>query len=257
MRPALRAEWTKLRTVSGPWWLLLALIATTVCLSSVVMSVAECADQGCGDPTRLSLVGVQLGQAPAAVLGVLVIGGDYGSGLIRTTLVATPCRVRVLAAKAITVAGVVGVAGTLSVLGSLLAGHLMLPRHGFSATPGHPILSPPDGATLRAATGSVLYLVLIALLGLGVTTAVRDAASSTGVVLGLLYLLPVLTQAIGDPGWQSRIERLGPMSAGLAVQSTTNLDRLPIGPWAGLGVTAAWAAAGLAAGGLLLQRRDA
>jgi ABC-2 type transport system permease protein len=47
------------------------------------------------------------------------------------------------------------------------------------------------------------------------------------------------------------------MSAGLAIQATTNLHGLPIRPWAGLGVLSAWAAAALLAGGLLLRLRDA
>ncbi|MFY7626872.1 hypothetical protein [Streptomyces soliscabiei] len=47
------------------------------------------------------------------------------------------------------------------------------------------------------------------------------------------------------------------MTAGLAVQATVHLHELPIGPWAGLGVLAAWAAAALLVGSLLLHRRDA
>jgi ABC-2 type transport system permease protein len=47
------------------------------------------------------------------------------------------------------------------------------------------------------------------------------------------------------------------MTAGLAIQATTNLRSLPISPWAGLGVLAAWTAAALLAGGLLLRLRDA
>jgi ABC-2 type transport system permease protein len=47
------------------------------------------------------------------------------------------------------------------------------------------------------------------------------------------------------------------MTAGLAIQATTSLRTLPINPWAGLGVLAAWAAAALLAGGLLLRLRDA
>ena len=43
----------------------------------------------------------------------------------------------------------------------------------------------------------------------------------------------------------------------LEIQASTGLSRLPIGPWAGLGVLAAWAAAALLAGGILLCRRDA
>jgi ABC-2 type transport system permease protein len=46
------------------------------------------------------------------------------------------------------------------------------------------------------------------------------------------------------------------MTAGLAIQTTTNVASLPIGPWAGLGVLAAWASGALLAGVLLLRLRD-
>ncbi|MGI8331682.1 ABC transporter permease [Actinomadura scrupuli] len=258
MSPALHAEWTKLRTVAGPLWLLLGMIAATVALSAGATSVVTCTSAGCGgDLTKLSLIGVEVGQALAAILAVLVISGEFSSGMIRTTLTAMPHRATVLAAKAITLAGVVAVAGTIAVLGSLLAGRLILPRHGFTATRGFPALSLADGPTLRATAGSILYLTLIALLSLGIAAIVRDSATSTGVVLGLLYLLPILSQVIGDPHWQRLLQQVGPMSAGLAIQATTDLHSLPLSPWAGLGVTAGWAAAALVAGGLLLRKRDA
>ena len=110
---------------------------------------------------------------------------------------------------------------------------------------------------LRATVGSMLYLTLIALLSLGVAVLVRDSAAGIGVVLGLLYLLPLLAQVISDPLWQRRLAQLAPMSAGLAVQATTDLGRLPLSPWAGLSVTAGWATTALLAGGLLLRARDA
>jgi ABC-2 type transport system permease protein len=185
---------------------------------------------------------------PSAILAVLVISGEYSSGMIRTTLTAMPRRSTVLAAKALVLTGVVAAAGTIAVLGSLLAGRLVLPRGSLALA---------DGPALRAAAGSVLYLTLIALLSLGVAAIVRDSATSIGVILGLLYLLPILAQVSGDPHWQRLLERIGPMSAGLAIQATTDVQDLPLGPWAGLGVTAGWAAAALAAGGLLLSRRDA
>ena len=85
----------------------------------------------------------------------------------------------------------------------------------------------------------------------------RDSATSIGVILGLLYLPPVLGQAIGDPHWQRLLQQSAPMSAGLAIQATIDLHSLPLRPWAGLGVTAGWSVAALVAGGLLLHRRDA
>ena len=105
------------------------------------------------------------------------------------------------------------------------------------------------GPTLRAAAGSVLYLALVALLSLGAATALRDSAVAITVVLGLLYIFPVLGDVILSPQWQHRIERWAPMNAGLAIQATRNPGTLPIGPWAGLGVLTAWAAAALLAGG--------
>ncbi|MEV8438257.1 ABC transporter permease subunit [Actinosynnema sp. NPDC051121] len=258
MRAAVHAEWTKVRTVAGPRWLLLGAIAATVALSTAVVSVMTCDAAGCGhDATRLSLTGVQFGQALVVILAVQVMSGEHGTGMIRATLAATPRRTTALAAKAVTLTGVVAAVGTVAVLGSLLAGRLILPGRGFTAAHGYPILSPADGPTLRATVGSILYLVLIALLSLGVATVVRDSATSTGVVLGLLYLVPVLAPVIHDPHWQRLLHRLGPMSAGLAVQATTDLRDLPIGPWTGLGVLAGWAGAALLAGALLLRRRDA
>jgi ABC-2 type transport system permease protein len=247
-----------MRTVASPLSLLLGTIAATVALSVAVTSVVTCGAAGCSDDTtKLSLTGAELGQALVAILAVLVISGEYSSGMIRTTLAAMPHRATVLAAKAVTLTGVVAAAGTVAVLGSLLAGRLILPGHGFTAARGYPALSLADGPTLRAAVGSILYLALIALLSLGVATVVRDSATSIGVVLGLLYLVPIISQVIGNPHWQRLLQQIGPMSAGLAIQATTDLRSLPISPWAGLGVTAGWAAAALLAGGLLLRMRDA
>jgi ABC-2 type transport system permease protein len=258
MRLALRAEWTKLRTVAGTLWLLLSVIAATVALSVAVTSVMTCGAVGCDDDTtKLSLTGVELGQALVTILAVLVISGEYSSGMIRTTLAAMPHRATVLAAKAVTLTGIVAAAGTVAVLGSLLAGRLILPGRGFTAARSYPPLSLADGPTLRATVGSILYLALIALLSLGVATVVRDSATSIGVVLGLLYVVPILARVIGNPHGQRLLQQIGPMSAGLAVQATTDLRSLPVSPWAGLGVTAGWAAAALLAAGLLLRIRDA
>jgi ABC-2 type transport system permease protein len=251
MRPALHAEWTKTRTVAGPLWLLLGTVAAMVVMSTVATSVVNCTASCGGDTTKLTLAGVYLGQALVAILAVLIISGEHGTGMIRTTLTAVPRRAIAFAAKAITLTGVVAVGGTVAVLGAVLAGRLILPDLGDQA------LSLADGPTLRAVFGTVLYLILIGLLSFGIATAVRDSATSIGVVLGLLYIVPIVAVTISDPDWQRLLEKTAPMSAGLAIQATTDLESLPISPWAGLGVTAGWAAAALVAGGLLLHRRDA
>ena len=119
------------------------------------------------------------------------------------------------------------VAGTVAVLGSLLAGRLILPGHGFTAAHGYPPLSLADGPTLRAAAGSVLYLALVALLSLGLATVVRDPRPPSAIVLALLYLFPILAGVVSDPTWQRRLHQAGPSEAGLAIQATTGLHDLP------------------------------
>ncbi len=192
-----------------------------------------------------------------AILAVLAIGGEYSSGMIRVTVAAMPRRITVLAAKAAVLTGMVLVAGAIAVLASVLAGRLILPGHGFTAAHGHPPLSPADGPVLRAAAGTVLNLALIGLLSLGTATAVRDSAAAVGLVLGLLHLFPIVAQVVTDLEWRRHLQQIAPMSAGLAIQDTTGLRGLPISPWGGLGVLAAWAAAAMLAGGLVLRWRDA
>jgi ABC-2 type transport system permease protein len=259
MREILHAEWTKLRTDGATLWLLSAGAAgLSIALSAGVLSSVTCPAPGCtDDPTRLSLTGVMIGQAVVAILAVMAIGGEYSTGMIRVTLTAMPRRSAMLAAKAVVLAGVAAVTGTVAVLGSLAAGRFILPGNGFGPENGFSALSLTDGPTLRAAVGSVLYLVLIALLSLGAATAVRDSATGVGIVLGLLYVFPIITHVITNPEWQRHLQQIAPMSAGLSVQTTRDVAGQPIGPWAGLGVLAAWAAAALVAGGLLLRQRDA
>jgi ABC-2 type transport system permease protein len=258
LRNVLHAEWTKLRTAPGTAWLLLAVVVLTVALSAAAAAATRCPATGCGgDPAKISFTGVYLGQAVIAIVAVLIISNEYSTGMIRATLVALPRRLSVLAAKAVIVTGLILGAGTVAVLGSLLAGRLILPGHGFTPAHGFPPLSLGDGPVLRATVGSVLYLALIALLSLGAATVVRDSAVAIGAVLGLLYLFSIVTALVTNQDLHRHLEQLAPMTAGLEIQATTGLRGLPLSPWAGLGVLAAWAAGALVAGGLLLRFRDA
>ena len=257
MAEALHAEWTKLRTLASTYWLLLAVAVCTVGVGTAVVATSSYQAGSYQDTPKLSLTGVDLGQAVVAVLAVLVISNEYSTGTMSITLTAMPRRLVVLAAKAVTLTGLVAAAGVIAVGGSLLAGRIILAGKGFTVAHGYALLSLGHGPTLRAAVGSVLYLVLIALLSLGVATAVRDTAAAIGIVLGLLYLFPFLAQVVSDPAWHRHLEQMGPMTAGLAIQATTNLQSLPLSPWAGLGVLAIWAGVALVAGGILLRLRDA
>jgi ABC-2 type transport system permease protein len=257
---ALRAEWTKLRTVPGTAWIVAAICVLTIAVGAATAAATRC---GAGtrcmlDPTKVSLTGIEVGQAVVAVLAVLMISGEYSSGMIRTTFIAMPRRWTVLTAKAVTLTGLVLAAAVVAVAGSLAAGRLIMTDNGITAAHGFAVVSLAHGATVRAALGSVLYLALVGLLCLGIATIVRDSAAATGAVLGMVYLPPVIALFLGsEPAWQRWVQRYTPTNAGLAILNTTGLDHLVISPWAGLGVLAAWAAVALLAAGVLLHLRDA
>jgi len=75
------------------------------------------------------------------------------------------------------------------------------------------------------------------------------------VVLGLL-LAPTVTMPLLNPDWQRWVYRLSPSTAGQTILSTVDPKGLPIGPWAGLGVAAAWAIVVLGLGACTLAARD-
>jgi ABC-2 type transport system permease protein len=257
-RDALHAEWTKARTLPGAGWLLLAAIALTVVVGAVVAAAVRCPSGHCAeDPARISLTGIYVGQAVIAIVAVLAVSSEYSTGMIRVTLAAMPGRATMLAAKAAVLTGPVLAAGAFAVVGSVLAGRLILPGHGIGPAHGYPDMSLASGPVLRAVAGSVVYLVLIALLSLGIAAAVRDGAAAIGIILGLLYLFPIMGQVTGNGTWHRHLDQLAPMTAGLAIQATTGLQSLPISPWAGLGVLAGWTASALLAGAILLRLRDA
>jgi ABC-2 type transport system permease protein len=242
MAGALHAEWTKARTTGGPGWLLAGIIALTAGLSMAAAAAAKAG--GAVDLPRLSLTGVQLGQAVVALLAVLIVGNEYSTGMIRTTLTAVPDRIAVLAAKMVLVLASVLLAGAAGVAAGVLVARRFLPF-------------PLTGPALRAAGGSVLYLVLIGLLSVGVAALVRDSAVAIGTVLGLLYLSPILAGIVTDPAWHRHFEQIAPSTAGLMIQTTVGVHSLPLTPWAGLGVLALWAAGALFVGAGRLALRDA
>jgi ABC-2 type transport system permease protein len=257
---ALRAEWTKLRTVPEPAWILAAISVLTIAVSAGVAAATRCpAGAACpADTTKISLTGIEAGQALVALLAVLAVGGEYSTGMIRTTFTAMPRRSVVLTAKATILTGLILAAAIVAVAGSLAAGRLILPGNGFTAGRGFALVSLAHGATLRAAAGTVLYLALIGLLSLAVATIVRDAAVAIGGVLGLLYVAPIIVAFLGgSPVWQRRLERYTPVNAGLTIEDTTGLHHPPVGPWGGLGVLALWTAGTLVLAGLMLRLRDA
>ncbi|WP_225846605.1 hypothetical protein [Streptomyces sp. HPF1205] len=261
---ALRAEWTKLVTVPGQLWTLAAVAALMTgvgALAGAAQDPPRCPPHApCPGPdtTALTLSGVYLAQLAAVMVAVALVSAEYPR-MMRVTLAAHPGRTGVLAAKAAVTLAAVLAAGAAGVAGALLAGRAALTARGFTAASGHPAAALTDPALQRAALGTLLYLLLVTLLGTGLAAVVRHQAAAAGTVTGLLYGPYALTLAVPMSGRVLHdVQKVSPMTAGLAVQATPpGTGTAPLGPWTGLAVLAAYAAVALAAGWVLLRRRDA
>lgn len=263
LRP-LRAEWAKLVSVPGQLWTLTAVAALMPGITAMVAAAQDpphCPPHApcpAPDTTALALSGVYFAQLAALMIAVTLVSCEYQPRMIRVTLAAHPGRTGVLAAKAaVTLAAVLG-AGAVGVAGSLLAGRAVLTARGFTSGRGHPLAAPSDPALHRAALGTLLYLLLVTLLATGLAAALRHQAAAAGAVAGLLYAPYVATLVVPMSAHTLHlVQKAAPMTAGLAVQaSAPGTGTAPLGPWAGLGVLTAYAAAAVTIGWTLFRFRD-
>jgi ABC-2 type transport system permease protein len=254
----IRAEWIKLRSLRSTWWSLLAAVLIIDGLGTLFSALhAHRMTQNGGpgsrifgfDATQVSLRGVFLAQLAIGVLGVLVITGEYSTGMIRSSLAAVPRRVPVVFAKAAVFAAVVFV---VSLIGSFFG--FLLGQQAQASTHAQASLSTP-GAD-RAILGAALYLTLIGLLGVGLGFLVRNTAGAIATLFGVVLVAPILANALPTP-YSTDVTKYLPLSAGQRVIETMNPDANLLGPWVGLAVTALYALVALGAGIVILKRRDA
>ncbi|WP_228990143.1 ABC transporter permease subunit [Streptomyces sp. DH8] len=181
---AIASEWTKIRSVRATAWTLGVMIALMLTVGpGVALLLAADRQNGVqSEPVlTLGLFGVLLGSICVITLGVLTIGSEYSTGMIRTTLTACPSRGRVLAAKAIVFASLVFVVTTVTVAVVAVAQTVILPGAGASA-----------GEWTLATVGVGLYLAALGLLALGIGAIVRHSAGAITIMIGVVLLPLVL-----------------------------------------------------------------
>ncbi|MDQ7907694.1 ABC transporter permease subunit [Phytohabitans sp. ZYX-F-186] len=210
-------------------------------------------ERGDDDIVRNALGGVYLGMIAAAVLGVLYVTSEYKTGMIRTTLTASPRRGRVLVAKALLLGTVTFACGLVASLASLLGARPIQRDRGF-VPPFYPDPSLTSGTVLRAVFGTAAFLALMALLGLGLGAVIRRTAGAVVAVLALAVVPGIASSLLPVEG-EKWLQRLTPL-AGLAMQQTRERWDNWVSPWPGFAVACAYVALALAAAVLLIRRRD-
>ena len=251
-----RSEWTKLYSLRSTRWSLLVATVLTIgfpCLFAAVtsshwgsMSPQERANRS---PLDIALAGVNVSQLAIAVLGVLVITGEYSTGMIRSSLIAVPKRLPVLWAKLAVYAVVSFLLMLPSVVIGFFASQAILSKHDIlQISFSHP-------GVARSVIGGAVYLMLVGIFAMALGAIVRNTAGGIATFAAIFFVIPPLLLVLPS-SWHDAISPYLPDQAGRAIFSLTH-DSGSLAPGPGALLFVGYCALAVAIAAVLLRRRDA
>lgn len=249
LRGVVASEWLKFRSLRSTVLVLAAAVAAMIVFGGVIAFNTR--NPAGLDPEDVvasgPLQGYYLGQLLMAALGVLVVSGEYSSGMIRATFAAVPKRTPVLIAKAVVFTLVVGISMIAASVAAFLVAQAVLSGH-------RPTYSLSDGSTLRVVVGTGVYLTLVGLVGSVLAWTVRSTPGALVATFAVILVVPILLELV-FPSWGTYIAAYLPTGAGQSF-STTLAAPHALSPWTGLAVMVAWVVVGMTGAAVALRRRD-
>jgi ABC-2 type transport system permease protein len=251
-----RSEWTKLRSLRSTRWALLVTLLLIIGIGILACTVFESRWPNLSPEDkarflihrlRVNLAGVGIAQLSVGVLGVLVISGEYSTGMIRSTFCAVPKRLPVLWAKVAVFAAVTFAVTLPAVVVVFFAGQSILSGR-------HLQISFSDPGVARAVIGSALFLTVMGVFGLGIGAIVRHTAGGIVTLVGIMFVLPPILGLLPS-SWSDAINPYLPSNAGGSIWTVTP-DPHTLSPWAGFALFCGYAAASLLIAAVLMRRRD-
>src|SRR6266566_5175322 len=186
----LLSEWTKFRSLRSTVWTLLTAVVLTIGIGALFSAVSASqyhtfspADRATFSPISTSLDGMMFAQLAIGVLGVLLISGEYSTGMIRSSLTAVPRRLPVLWAKLGVFAGVVFAVMLVTSFVSFFVGQALLSSHHLGVS-----ISAPNA--LRDVIGAALHVTLAGILGMPLAALLRNTAAGTSTTVAVFFVLP-------------------------------------------------------------------
>jgi len=255
----LRSEWIKLRSLRSTWIVVAALVAMSAG-GAALMAVsgpwmqdgipADASAQAMFVAQLLAIV-TMFAQLVVAVFGALSLGGEYATGMIRSTMTAAPRRLGAFSAKAIVLAAFTFVLTIANFVVAYLVVLAILGGHGLSIALWHPDVA----LSLLVDAG---YLVAVTVFAFGIGAVTRSSAGAIAITLGVLLVVPIVLSFLPEPVATS----VGPAMLSTAGQQLMFVDWSDVTGTAAndlaraAGVVAAWPAASALLGGILIAKRD-
>jgi ABC-2 type transport system permease protein len=252
----LRSEWTKLWTLRSTRWSLLAAVVAMAGLGILVAVVQMSRwtqltpqDRAAYDSIDTAVGGYHLAQLAIGVLGVMVISGEYSTGMIRSSMMAVPHRLPVLWAKLGVFSAVTFALMLVSSFVSFFVVQAVVQHHV-----QHTLVDPH---ALRVVVGAALFLTVLGILATGIGTLVRNTAGGISLFVFLLFVLPGIT-AILPASLADSISPYLPLSAGTTIATSTfEAGSHHLSPWGGFALFCGYALLAVVAAAIGLLRRDA
>ena len=252
----LRSEWTKLWSLRSTRWSLLAAVVAMLGMGPAIAAFQisnwanlDAHDLATFDSINIGVSGYQLAELAIGVLGILVIAGEYSTGMIRSSFLGVPRRLPVLWAKVGVFASVTFVLMLIASFISFFVVQAIVAKQGQQQTLGDP-------NALRAVIGAALFLTVLGTMAVGIGALVRNTAGGIALFVFLLFVLPGIT-GILPHATADAINPYLPLNAGSAVATSTFDFGTHLAPWTGFAVFCGYTLIVIAAAAIGLVRRDA
>src|SRR5215467_1812074 len=252
----LLSEFTKFRSLRSTMWTLLAAVVLMIGLGLLFSSAnasqyhtrAAAALAGF-NPVTTSLTGVIFATVAFGLLGVLLTGGEYSTGMIRSSLTAVPRRLPVLWGKVAVFAGSIFSVSLVASSLSFFLGQALLNSHHL----GVPVTAHD---ALRSVIGAALYLTVAGLIGLALGALLRNTAAGIATFAAVFFVIPLLATLL-PASISNHLTQYLPPNAGGAIWGGAALVPDALSPWTGFALVCGYAAILIGAGAWRLRRSDA
>ena len=250
------SEWIKFRSLRSSVWTLLAAVVLSIGIGALFSAVSASqyhtfspADRASFNPISTSLNGTLFSQLAIGVLGVLLISGEYSTGMIRASLTVLPKRLPMLWAKLVVFAGVVFALTLVTSFVSFFLGQALLSSHHLNAS-----ISAPGA--LRSVIGAALYVTVAGMIGMALGALLRNTAAGISTFVAAFFVIPPLTDLL-PASWSSHFAQYLPSDAGGVLFGGGRGLANPLAPWTGFGVLCAYAVVLITLAAWRLRRADA
>jgi hypothetical protein len=252
----IRSEWTKFISLRSALYTLLTGVVLMIGIGAIFSAVTAsqyhtfgAADRASFSPISTSLNGVMFAVVAFGVLGVLLMSGEYGTGMIRSSLTAVPRRLPVLWGKLAVFASAIFTVSVVASFLSFFLGQALLSSHHLNVA-----LSAPGA--LRSVIGAALYVTVAGMIGVALGALFRNTAAGISTFAAVFFVIPPLATLL-PASVSNHVTPYLPSNAGAVLFGGTHGVQNALAPWTGFALLCGYAVVLIGAAAWRLRRADA